>query len=1082
VLDEDVAATCGRLVTEERCDLIAAASFGFMDGMVECAAAHPGTKMLHISGYKTLDNLSTGFIRIYQARFLSGIVAGMMTTNNTIGYVAAFPIPEVVRGINAFTIGVRKVNPAARVKVIWTHTWFDPEAERRAALMLVNDFGVDLLTQHQDSTAVQEVALERNLFSIGYNSDMRLHVGDSVLTSAEFRWGLVYRHFVTQMLENRWTAHEQYWGSIRDSGVALSEFSWKVGRSVHERVNLERAVLLSEDSDSETIFCGPAASNVNATEGPVLAGPGDCLSDGQMLGMSHMVPGTEISARIFPLPKPSPSAAAAPVSIVSIVERDAGTDYLFLGGVSAAALVFVVIVLCVGCAVMRRRASHFAASAWKIDPSEVIIGQEIGRGGFGIVYEGMYRGMPVAIKRLPLTKIGVEASRKEMALGSGRLGSAAGGGLASNRQMWASRVAPDPSGGSGKAKVGGAGYRVAPMGTASNMILRSGQRNTRHQGAAASKREKSAVHLTSASMLTSSNGAGLIPRTGSTASLNTAATATAAAAAAAAKSTDSSLRAAFHREVATLVSVRHPNLVFMFGCFESEGGAFGNIVMGLEAMGSLYDVLGSSAVDLPWRQRVAMARDCAAGMACLHANDLVHRDLKSLNVLCDEQVTCKISDFGLSGARDQLRKNESRRAVPWLAPEIFGEDGRESLDASKDTPAADVYSFGVVMWELLTRKAPFEDLWETPREVGRRVRGGERLPIPEGSDPAYVALMKKCWAQNPRERPTFTEAVTELKTIHGNCTEEDDGAGAGRAHRGASLVQEDLLRALLPDHDQYFKYLAGERVESVAVDDMAVLFSDIASFTQLSATRPADQMAALLERLFEQYDVARARHKCHLVDTIGDAYIVAAFNSDDAPLRLARFAQEMLEISAKTLIDLDQADGEEEKSKTGTGTGTGTVKTRVGMHVGPVVATIPVMGRGKVNLTGDTMNLASRMESTGSPQRIQISEQAAQVLALGGFRVKKRGKVMVKGKGVLLTYWLHAEHAGSVQDDETPRPGAESASLAGDVGSQASAGSNAVATNIKTLRRLAEGSNWDKAKAVLEKLVAQVDARIAGEI
>lgn len=168
-------------------DMIFTTSFGYMDPTLAVAKDFPNVIFEHCSGYKTAANMATYFGRIEEARYLTGIIAGRMTKSNVIGYVAAFPIPEVVRGINGFTLGVRSVNPKAQVKVVWTNTWYDPVKEREAAVALL-DSGADIIAQHQDTTEPQKAAQERGKLSIGYDSDMGKFVGDSVLASATWNW------------------------------------------------------------------------------------------------------------------------------------------------------------------------------------------------------------------------------------------------------------------------------------------------------------------------------------------------------------------------------------------------------------------------------------------------------------------------------------------------------------------------------------------------------------------------------------------------------------------------------------------------------------------------------------------------------------------------------------------------------------------------------------------------------------------------------------------------------------------------------------------------------------------------------
>ena len=207
-------------------DLTFATSFGFMDPMLTVAGEFSDKYFEHCSGYKTADNMATYFGRMYQPRFLSGLVAGKATQANKIGYVAAFPIPEVLRGINAFTLGVREANPEATVNVVWTNTWFDPVLEKEAADALL-DQGCDVIAQHQDTTEPQKAAQERGMVSIGYDSDMSQFVGDTVLTSPIWNWGPYYVERTKAVLDGTWETH-QYWGGMKEGMVDLAPMSGKV--------------------------------------------------------------------------------------------------------------------------------------------------------------------------------------------------------------------------------------------------------------------------------------------------------------------------------------------------------------------------------------------------------------------------------------------------------------------------------------------------------------------------------------------------------------------------------------------------------------------------------------------------------------------------------------------------------------------------------------------------------------------------------------------------------------------------------------------------------------------------------------
>jgi basic membrane protein A len=267
---------------EKGYDLILTTSFGYMDPTVTVAEEYPETWFVHISGYKTAPNLSTVFGRMYQPRFLSGLVAGMATETNKIGYVAAFPIPEVIRGINAFTLGVRTANPEATVHVVWTNTWFGPPEEKEAAEALLDE-GVDVIAQHQDTTEPQKAAAERDAVSIGYDSDMRAFVGDTVLTSPVWNWGAKYVDIVEKIMAGTYST-ESYWGGMDDGIVALAEFSPNVPDDVAALVDEYKAQILGGEWD---VFCGP----VKGQNGELSVADGVCMSDDEMLNMSWFVEG-----------------------------------------------------------------------------------------------------------------------------------------------------------------------------------------------------------------------------------------------------------------------------------------------------------------------------------------------------------------------------------------------------------------------------------------------------------------------------------------------------------------------------------------------------------------------------------------------------------------------------------------------------------------------------------------------------------------------------------------------------------------------------------------------------------------------
>lgn len=271
-----------RDVVEAGAKIVFTTSYGYMDPTAAVAAEYPDVIFEHCSGYLTADNMANYFGRIEQPRYLAGIVAGSMTESNFIGYVAAFPIPEVVRGINSFTLGVRSVNPDAEVHVVWTNTWYDPVLEREAAVALLDE-GADIIAQHQDTTEPQKAAQEAGKLSIGYDSDMAKFVGDTVLTSPMWNWGVYYISTVQAVLDGTWEPHA-YWGGMADDVVKLADFSPLVPDDVKALVEAKKAEFIAGTTDA---FCGPIYNQA----GDLVVAEGECISDANQLSMNWFVQG-----------------------------------------------------------------------------------------------------------------------------------------------------------------------------------------------------------------------------------------------------------------------------------------------------------------------------------------------------------------------------------------------------------------------------------------------------------------------------------------------------------------------------------------------------------------------------------------------------------------------------------------------------------------------------------------------------------------------------------------------------------------------------------------------------------------------
>ncbi len=263
-------------------DIIFTTSYGFMDPTLKVAKEFPNVTFMHCSGYKTAPNMSAYFGRIYQARYLAGMVAGKMTKSNILGYVAAFPIPEVIRGIDAFALGARSVNPEAKVHVVWTKTWYNFATEKEAAKSLL-DIGADVITQHQDSPGAQEAAQERGVYSIGYNSDMSAAAPKAHLVSAVWNWAPFYTTVVEKVRKGEWKS-DHYWWGLPEGIVGLSPYSDLVPQDVRDLVDARKA----EIHDGKfKVFTGP----IKDQSGKERIAAGDVATDDMLLGMTWFVEG-----------------------------------------------------------------------------------------------------------------------------------------------------------------------------------------------------------------------------------------------------------------------------------------------------------------------------------------------------------------------------------------------------------------------------------------------------------------------------------------------------------------------------------------------------------------------------------------------------------------------------------------------------------------------------------------------------------------------------------------------------------------------------------------------------------------------
>jgi basic membrane protein A and related proteins len=260
-------------------------SFGYMEPTMRVAAEFPGVRFESITGYKTSANVSAANARYYEGRYLAGIVAGRMTKTNIAGYVAGFPIPEVLQGINAFTLGMRSVNAKAQVKVVWLNAWFDPPRERDAAMTLMNQ-EADVLAFHTGSNAVMIAAQEHGRLAVAYHSDMRKVAPDAQIAAVTHQWGAYYTQRVKALLDGSWKSGS-VWGGIKEGMIRVDGFGSRVPQAVQLEVNAAQKAIGA--GKLKPFAAGKA--DVLDNEGAVMIPKGVALTDGQILSMNALVSG-----------------------------------------------------------------------------------------------------------------------------------------------------------------------------------------------------------------------------------------------------------------------------------------------------------------------------------------------------------------------------------------------------------------------------------------------------------------------------------------------------------------------------------------------------------------------------------------------------------------------------------------------------------------------------------------------------------------------------------------------------------------------------------------------------------------------
>ncbi|XP_039992208.1 guanylate cyclase 2G [Xiphias gladius] len=470
-------------------------------------------------------------------------------------------------------------------------------------------------------------------------------------------------------------------------------------------------------------------------------------------------------------------------------------------------------------------------------------------------------------------------------------------------------------------------------------------------------------------------------------------------------------------EFSKMKEMKHENLVQFFGvCIEPPNVC---LVIQYCKKGSLKDVLKASDVELDGMFKLSFAYDIVNGMEFIHKSSLkFHGNLKPSTCLVDSRLQIKLSGFGLWEFKNKVipLENPNYEEMYWTAPELLRQVGLRVTGTAK----GDVYSFAIIMWELMYnfKAGPYHDIDLEPKEIIMQLRmpfQGEPLrPVlcEQQCDDNINSLLRACWSENPDHRPPFGSIRRQLKDTspdsHANILDNMVDKLEKYANHLEEVVEErtnqltaekaradKLLSSMLPRYiaDQL---MAGKSVEPRSYEMVTIFFSDIVGFTSMCSVSSAMEVVTFLNDLYSLFDDIIKLYDVYKVETIGDAYMVAS------GLPISNGNKHALEISTMALHFLSAIKVFRIRHMP-----TESLAIRIGIHSGPVVAGVVGTTMPRYCLFGDTVNMASRMESNSLPLKIHISQSTADILVqAGSFELEERGEIEMKGKGCHKTYWL----------------------------------------------------------------------------
>ncbi|KAL1378096.1 hypothetical protein pipiens_004050 [Culex pipiens pipiens] len=477
---------------------------------------------------------------------------------------------------------------------------------------------------------------------------------------------------------------------------------------------------------------------------------------------------------------------------------------------------------------------------------------------------------------------------------------------------------------------------------------------------------------------------------------------------------------AIRKELKQMRELRHENLIPFVGASVDHGAVA--ILSNYCARGSLVDVLSNKDLTLDHMFVSSLVSDIVKGLIYLHDSDIgSHGSLRPSKVLIDSRWVAQIADFGLhefkSSQEEPAKFERELRRSLWKAPEIL----RNPNTPTKGTQKGDVYSFGLILYEIIGRKGPWGGIGMSRQEIIARVISPQnygifRPPLCGLDAPDYVIqCLQACWAEDPEDRPDIRLVRVKLKPMQAglksNIFDNMLAIMEKYAYNLEGIVQErtnqlteekkkteNLLLRMLP-RSVAESLMRGERVEAECFSSVTIFFSDLVGFTELCAQSTPFEVVEMLNDLYTCCDFIISSYDVYKVETIGDAYMVVS----GLPIRNGdRHAGEIASLALHLLKSLSNLEVRHRPGEF--------IQIRIGIHSGQCVAGVVGLKMPRYCLFGDTVNTASRMESTGEALKIHISSVTYNLLKkIGGYRFEERGVIKVKGKGDMRTYWLIGE-------------------------------------------------------------------------